>query len=83
MPERPLPPRLQGLVCGGALPGTLREVYADALKAAELEYRTAQAALAESSDDAARSRYARALADYDKLQSQFPFVAAGSGDVDA
>lgn len=80
MPEKPLPPRLQHPA--GAMPQLLREVYADALKLAELEYRTAQAALAENSDDAARSRYARALADYDRLQAQFPFVAAGLGDIE-
>ncbi len=71
---KPLPPRLQ-VPADHPLPLTLREVYAAALKAAELEYRTAQA----SGDPA---RYALALATYDKLQSQFPFIAAGSGDVE-
>lgn len=74
-----LPPRLQG-TAAQSLPKTLREVYAEALKAAELEYRTAQAALDDS--DAARARYARALAECDKLQAQFPFVASGAGDVE-
>lgn len=61
---------------------TPRETYAEALKAAELEYRTAQAALT-GGDEAARARYARALAEYDKLQAQFPFVAAGAADAEA
>ncbi len=65
---------------GGLLPRTLREVYAEALKAAELEYRTAQLAL--DGTDAAQQRYTRALVEYDKLQGQFPFVAAGQGDVE-
>ncbi len=77
---KPLPPRLQvpadQIPAKHALPLPLREVYAEALKAAELEYRTAQA----SGDPA---RYARALAEYDRLQAAFPFVAAGSGDVEA
>lgn len=79
MPQ-PLPPRLQHPI--GAMPTTLRAAYAEALKAAELEYRTAQTALHTDDSDAARARYALALAEYDRLQAQFPFVAAGSGDVE-
>ncbi len=71
---KPLPPRLQ-TTASHPLPLTLREAYAEALKAAELEFRTAQTA----GDPA---RYARALAEYDKLQGQFPFVASGAGDVE-
>lgn len=70
------PPPLQGEAGRGELPRTLRETYAEALKAAEREYRDAQA----SGDPA---RYARALAEYDALQGAFPFVAAGLGDVEA
>ncbi len=80
-PVKPPPPRLQG-VAGGPLPRTLRETYAEALKSAELEYRAAQAALGGDDSDQARARYARALAEYDKLQAQFPFIAAGAGDVE-
>ncbi len=78
---KPLPPRLQ-VPAGGPLPRTLREVYAEALKAAEFEYRMAQSELDLDDSNAARARYARALAEYDKLQAQFPFVAAGAGDVE-
>lgn len=59
-------------------PRTHRETYAEALKAAELEFREAQAGLDES--DASKARYATALATYDRLQGAFPFVAAGAGD---
>ena len=59
-------------------PRTHRETYAEALKAAELEFRTAQAALDGSSES--HARYAKALAEYDALQGAFPFVAAGAGD---
>ncbi len=76
-----LPPRLQ-TTAAQQLPRTRREIYAEALKAAELEYRTAQDALKTDDSNEARARYARALAEYDKLQGQFPFVAAGAGDVE-
>lgn len=76
---KPLPPRLQG-TADMSLPHTLREAYAEVLKAAELEYRTAQAALATDGSDDARARYARALAEFDKLQAQFPLVPRGAGD---
>ena len=78
---KPLPPRLQSPI-GGPLPTTLREAYAEALKMAEVEYRAAQAAFTADDSDTARARYARALAEYDKLQAQFPFIAAGAGDVE-
>jgi hypothetical protein len=61
-------------------PRTHRETYAEALKAAELEFRTAQAGL--DGTDASKARYAKALATYDSLQGAFPFVAAGAGDED-
>ena len=61
---------------------TLREVYAAALMSAEHEYREAQSTQAKDDSDPARARYARALAEYDKLQGQFPFVAAGLGDAE-
>lgn len=57
-----------------------REVYAEALKAAELELRTAQAEFARDDSDANRDRYAQALFDYDRLQGMFPFVAVGAGE---
>lgn len=69
---KPLPQRLQSPLAE-RLPSTRQQAYAEALKAAELEFRTAQTA----GDPA---RYARALAEYDKLQAMFPFVAAGAGD---
>ena len=47
------------------MPKTLSEAYAEALRAAELEYRTAQAALATDDSNEARARYAVALAAYD------------------
>jgi hypothetical protein len=64
------------------LPRTLREAYAETLNLAEREYRDAQTALGPDDSDATRALYARALAEYDKLQAVFPFVAAGSGDVE-
>lgn len=65
------------------LPMTPREAYAAALESAEVEYRTAQAALALDDSNQARGRYARALYDYDRLSAMFPFVAAGAADVKA
>ena len=76
-----LPPRLQP-AAGSELPKTLREAYAETLRAAEVEYREAQAALAKDDSNEARARYARALAEYDKLSAQFPFIAAGAGDTE-
>ena len=61
-------------------PRTHRETFAEVLKAAELEFRTAQAGL--DGTDASKARYAVALASYDRLQGAFPFVAAGAGDED-
>jgi hypothetical protein len=59
---------------------TKLEVYADALKSAEIELRQAQAALQVDDSDTTRARYARAVASHDELQGMFPFVAAGLGD---
>ncbi len=78
---KPLPLRLQSPI-GSPLPRTLREAYAEALRAAEVEFRGAQDALRADDSNEARARYARALAEYDKLQGQFPFIAAGAGDVE-
>ncbi len=66
-----------------SLPKMQREAYAESLKAAELEYRTAQMALHTDDSDAARARYARALAVYETIQAQLPLILAGSGDGDA
>lgn len=68
---------------GGKPPRTHREVFAEALKQAEREYREAQEAMKADNSDAARLRYARALYRYDRLQASFPFVAAGLADVRA
>ena len=59
---------------------TVRRALAETLKEAELNYRQAQAALATDSSELARARYARALAEYDKLQGMFQLVAAGPGE---
>lgn len=77
---KPIPPFQPP--AGGELPRTHREVYAEALKAAELELRAAQAAVRANDSNENRARYARALAENDKLAAQFPFVAAGAGDVE-
>ena len=50
---------------------------------AELELRSAQLALTVDDSDATRRRYATALALYDELQGQFPFVASGAADAQA
>ena len=73
-------PRALQVPASWPTPQTHRATYAEALKAAELEFRTAQAGL--DGTDASRTRYAVALATYDRLQSAFPFVAAGAGDED-
>jgi len=57
-----------------------RRVLAETLRLAELNYRQAQAALKTDRSEHARARYARALADYDKLQGMFQLVAAGGRD---
>lgn len=67
---------------GAELPRTLREVYADTLGAAERELQAAQLAVRADDSNENRARYARALAEHDKLSSQFPFVAAGAGDTE-
>lgn len=77
---KPIPPFQAP--AGGQLPRTHREVYAEALKAAELELRAAQAAVGTDDSNENRARYARALAENDKLSAQFPFIAAGAGDVE-
>ena len=74
--KKPAPP-LQ-VPASWPTPRTHRETYAEALRAAELEFREAQACLDES--DASKARYAAALGTYDRLQGAFPFVAAGAGD---
>lgn len=58
----------------------MREAYAEALASAERAFRDAQESLQVDSSDDARKCYAKALAEYDKLQAQFPFVSAGVGD---
>lgn len=78
---KPLPPRLQ-VPIGSPLPSTLKASYAETLRRAELEYRLAQIALRGDDSSEARARYAMALANLDKLSAQFPFVAAGAGDVE-
>ena len=57
--------------------------YAEALREAEAEYRTAQEALQGDDSDATRARYAEALARYDWLQGAFPLIAAGMADFEA
>lgn len=64
------------------LPKTLRAAFAEALRAAEVEYREAQAALFRDDSNEARARYARVLAEHDKLSALFPFVADGAGDTE-
>lgn len=78
--SKPIPP--YQAPAGGPLPRTLRETYAEALRLAEVELRAAQAAVAATGSDEDRARYARALAEHDKLSAQFPFVAAGAGDTE-
>lgn len=80
---KPLRPTTLQIPPGSPIVASGREAYARALEAAEREYREAQAALQRDDSDAARARYAKALADYDHLQGMFPFVAAGAGDVQA
>lgn len=81
--KKPFRPSTLQVPIGSSAPASTREVYAEALKVAEREYREAQAALEHDDSDAARARYAQALAKYDRLQGMFPFVAAGAGDVQA
>lgn len=54
----------------------LRAALAEAFRLAELDFRRAQQSLATDSSDEARSRYARALANYDRLQAMFQWLAA-------
>lgn len=65
---------------GTVAPSTRKAAYAEALKDAELEFRTAQRALNTDDSNEARARYAKALAHYDALQGMFPFIASGLGD---
>ena len=81
-PAKP-PPGIFQPPTGAELPKSLRETYAEALKAAERELREAQGALSVDDGDDARARYARALMNYDVLQGSFPFVAAGACDAQA
>jgi DNA-binding helix-hairpin-helix protein with protein kinase domain len=53
-----------------------RRALAETLKRAELNYRQAQMALRTDRSEKARARYARALADYDRLQGTFQLTAA-------
>ena len=81
MAKRPPPP--PQFPRGAKLPRTLKETYAEALRAAETTFRETQAALARDDSNENRARYAKALYDYDGLQAAFPFIAAGSGDAQA
>ncbi len=78
MVKRP-PLRLQVPV-DHPLPRTHREVYAEALKAAEMELRLAQAAREADDSNENRIRLGLAIAENDRLAAMFPFVAAGLGD---
>ena len=70
-------PRALQVPASWPTPRTHRETYAEALKAAELEFRTAQAGL--DGTDASKARYAVALATYDSFhqhrRSLMPAVA--------
>lgn len=62
------------------VPRTNKEVYAEALRLAWLEFCSAQEALKTDDTNEARARYAQALNDFDRLSAAFPFVSAGVTD---
>lgn len=57
---------------------TNREAYADMLADCERELRAAQEALRADDSNENRDRYAKAVFAYDRIQGQFPFIAAGA-----
>lgn len=76
--KKPAPP--PQVPVGAPLPRTYREMFAEKMKAAEVELRAAQAAVAADGSNENRARYADALAAQNEVEGMFPFIAAGAGD---